>query len=74
MNPDSHKLLELSLRALTTEEKIIQEEKKYQKALNANRSISNLFKIRENITGLQRKQNLFNGAIKMRMVTMMGAI
>ncbi len=72
MDANSHKLFELSVRALTNEEKIIQEERKYQKALNANRSIGNLFKIRENIAGLERKQHLFNGAIKMRMGIMRG--
>lgn len=67
MNSFSNRLLELSKRALLNEEQIIKEEKNYQDELFSDAPVKKLIGIRENITWLQRKQWLFNGAIQMRM-------
>ena len=64
---NKQKILELSDKAFAIEKEILKEEKKYRKALSKDAAVSLLISIRDKITGLYRKESLFNGAIKMRL-------
>jgi hypothetical protein len=65
--PSQQKLLELSEKAIAVEKEILQQEKRYQKALMKGSGASFLLSVRENIKSLYRKELLFFQVIESRL-------